>query len=241
MSVSTTFHPDAHLHSLTPDLILLSTDSVLFYVHADIVGHASDSNVQITTPAMTPVSTPGAYPGSNDDDPDLSVTAVPESSEVLNLVLHVAYNISCIQYLPSFDKLAAAVNVLRDYGLDARYAMSPSSFHAVLLSHAPTSPLELYTLAAHHGIHDLAVAASAHLLSLALSTITEEMAEQIGPAYLRRLFFLHLGRCDALRRVLQSLPDPHAPTPNCGISTQKKLAIGWSMAASFLLWNPKPG
>ena len=68
-----------------------------------------------------------------------------------------------------------------------------------------------YALAASHDLYSLAVPISSHLLSYPLHMLTDELAEKIGPVYLKRLFFLHLGRLDALRRLLLPPPHPHFP------------------------------
>lgn len=237
-SVSSTFHPNAQLARLDPDLILVSLDSVIFYVHSDVVYITPSDGLQRSN--MPPTPPQESYPNEEYGQKP-SVISVPESSEVLNIILHTAYNISCAQYFPSFDQLSIAVNMLSNYGLDVQNIRSTTPMYDVLLSNALTSPLELYALAGHHDLYDLAVATSPHLLSLSLSTITDEVCETMGPVYLKRLFFLHLGRCDALRRVLRLPPDPHPSTATCGIEEQKKMATAWAMASSYLVWDPKPG
>lgn len=62
--------------------------------------------------------------------------------------------------------------------------------YTLLMAHAPLCPLDLYALAASYDLYDLAVAASSHLLSMTLAMLTDEMAERIGPIYVKRLFFL---------------------------------------------------
>lgn len=236
VSVSTTFHAGAQLDRHDPDLMLMSPDSVLFYVHSSIIYLPSCNDQSRPILPLTPPQE--AY---SEDGQKSVIISVPESSEILNIILHAAYNMSCAQYFPSFDTLVIAVNSLSTYGLDVRNILSTTPFYDVLLSNALTSPLELYALAAHHDLYDLAVATSPHLLSLSLSTITDAVCESMGPVYLKRLFFLHLGRCDALRRVLQPLPHPHPQTPTCGVNEQRKLALALEMASTYLVWDPRPG
>ena len=89
--------------------------------------------------------------------------------------------------------------------------------YTLLTSYAPLCPLDLYALAPSHDLYDLGVAASSHLLLMTLATLTNEMAERIGPIYVKQLFLLHFGRAEALKRLLLPLPHPHAPTPRCSL------------------------
>lgn len=73
----------------------------------------------------------------------------------------------------------------------------------MLLAQWPVFPLELYALAAHFDLLDLAVQTSPHLLALPLSILTDPIVERMGAIYTKRLFFLHLGRADALKRILR--------------------------------------
>ncbi|KAF8826682.1 hypothetical protein HHX47_DHR5000127 [Lentinula edodes] len=246
VSISTTFYPGANLHSLPPDLALLSTDSVFFYVHSHIILAASDNNFL----SLIPTS-------SSKEQSSNMVIHVPELSPVLNIILHIIYNISCSHYSPSFGTLSDAVHRLPSYGIDPKSCITPSTpIHALLLSHAPLCPLDVYTLAAKYDLYDLAVPTSSHLLSFQLSTLTDDTAEAIGPKYLRRMFFLHIGRSDALKRVrskkiqylsqltsgqiLLQPPHPHAPTPWCDFADQKNLTRAWALASAYLAWDARP-
>ncbi|KAJ3785116.1 hypothetical protein GGU11DRAFT_803798 [Lentinula aff. detonsa] len=230
VSISTTFYPGANLHSLPPDLALLSSDSVFFYVHSHIILAASDNSFL----SLIPTS-------SSKEHSNNMVIHVPELSPVLNIILHIIYDKSCSHYSPSLETLSAAVNRLPSYGIDSKSRITPSTpIHTLLLSHAPLSPLEVYTLAAKHDLYDLAVPTSSHLLSFQLSTITDDIAEAIGPKYLRRMFFLHIGRSEALKRILLQPPHPHAPTPWCDFTNQKTLTRAWALASAYLAWDARP-
>ncbi|KAH0839997.1 hypothetical protein J3R83DRAFT_957 [Lanmaoa asiatica] len=232
VSVSTTFFPGAQNHALPPDLVLLSSDSVFFYVHTHVLLAASDNSFQSLLPPS-----PKAKSG-----PMGPVVLVSESSTVLNIVLHTVYDMSCSHYSPSFESLATALNSMTTYGISLRTHVAPTtSLHALLLSLAPIYPLELYALAASYDLYDLAVPTSAYLLSFSLASLTDEMAERIGPKYLKRLFFLHFGRADALKRLLVPPPHPHPPTPTCDYSEQKKLTRAWALASAYLAWDARPG
>ncbi|KAG6860993.1 hypothetical protein C0995_005013 [Termitomyces sp. Mi166 len=227
VSVSTTFHPAAQLHSTLPDTVLLSSDAVFFYVHAHRLLQASANAFHSLLPAQR------KEPGP--------VIDVPESSAVLNIILHVIYDLSCAHYSPSFSQLVSAVKRLSFFGIDPKLTIIPNThIYTLILSHAPLCPLELYTLAANYDLYDLAVAISSHLLSFPLSSLTDEMAQAIGPVYLKRLFFLHFGRLDALKRILLPPPHPHPPTPSCDFSSQKKLTRAWALASAYLAWDAQP-
>lgn len=79
---------------------------------------------------------------------------------------------------------------LRVDGISSQNVVFPAIvFNPVLLDEAPTRALELYMLAAYYNFHDLAIAASAYLVSLVLSVATNEIALRTDPLYLKRLFF----------------------------------------------------
>ncbi|KAJ7068213.1 hypothetical protein C8F01DRAFT_1117309 [Mycena amicta] len=229
VSVSTTFFPTAQHRPHPPNLILLSKDAVYFYVHSDILLEASDNQFR----AMLPVA-----PSDDNEPPILSV---PESSAVLNVILHAAYDLSSAHYQPPFETLATAVDSMTTYGMDPKSKIHQSTpLFSLLLSQAPLFPLQLYALAAHYQIEDLAVPTSAHLLAYPLSRLSDQEVERIGATYLKRLFFLHFGRNEALKRVLGSPPHPHPPTIDCDFSAQKGLGRAWALATAYLVWDIRP-
>jgi len=60
------------------------------------------------------------------------------------------------------------------------------------------------------------------LLSYSLASLTNELAVKMGPLYLKRLFFLHLGRIEALKRLLLPPPQP-----------------AWALASAYLAWDAR--
>ena len=205
----------------------MTTDNVFFYVDSHLLLAASENSFRELLPASRQPS--NAIP-------------VPEHSTVLNIVLHSIYDMSCVHYSPSFAAIITAVNRLPVYGISPKKRIAPSThLYSLLLSHAPLYPLELYALAASHDLYDLAVSTSSHLLSFPLASLTDEMAQHIGPIYLKRLFFLHFGRSDALKRVLLPPPHPHPPTTFCDFAEQKKLTRAWALASAYLAWDARPG
>jgi hypothetical protein len=232
VSVSTTFYPGSKNSPLPPDIILLSSDSVFFYVQSSVLLDASNNNFKSLLPPSP----------SKSKDHTGPIVSVSESSTILNIILHTIYDMPCSHYSPSLDALTAAVSALRSYGLSPKAYISPSRpLYTLLLSHAPLYPLEIYALASNYDLYDLAVTTSSHLLSFPLATFTDEMAERVGAVYLRRLFFLHFGRADALKRLLLSPPHPHAPTVWCDFTEQKKLTRAWALASAYLAWDARPG
>jgi hypothetical protein len=228
VSVSTTFFPGAQHFATPPDTVLLSSDNVFFYVHSHLLLAASENGFR------------GRVPTSSKDEN--LVISIHENSAVLNILLHTVYDMSCAHYSPTFPSLVTSVNRLPVYGIRPKVRIAPSTpLFSLLLSHAPLFPLELYALAASHDLYDLAASTSSHLLSFPLATLTDEMAERIGPVYLKRLFFLHFGRSDALKRVLLPPPNPHAPTAFCDLTEQKKLTRAWALASAYLAWDARPG
>ncbi|RDX55425.1 hypothetical protein OH76DRAFT_1478075 [Lentinus brumalis] len=233
VSVSTTFHPAATLLPISPDLIFLSSDSVFFYVHTSQVLSMSSncfSNLVPPTPARAKIV----------DDLG-TVIALPETATVLNIVLHAVYDLSPAHYHPALDTLITAVDAMANYGISPAQHIAPSTpLYSLVLGQAPIQPIAVYALAAAHDLYDLAVPVSSHLLSFALYSLTDELALRIGPVYMKRLFFLHLGRLDALKRLLLPPPHPHPPTQRCDFTEQKKLTRAWALASAYLAWDARP-
>ncbi|KAJ7626723.1 hypothetical protein B0H17DRAFT_1164359 [Mycena rosella] len=229
VSISTTFFRAAQHRPQQPDVALLSKDAVYFYVHSDLVLYASENRFR----AMLPISL--------SDGHEPPVLNVPETSAVLNIILHAIYDMSCSHYSPTFETLVHAVESMSRYGANPKSTIVPSSpLFTLFLSHAPLFPLELYALAAHYDILELAVPTSSYLLSFPLSRVDDQIVERIGAIYLKRLFFLHFGRAEALKRVLLPPPHLHPPTPSCDFQSQKGLSRAWALASAYLAWDVRP-
>ena len=232
ISVSTTFYPGATIDSLPTDIILLSIEPVVFYVHTARLLSVSGNGFNQLVSGIT--STRRA----NDPDP---IIPLPESSAVVNIILHTVYGMSCTHFAHTFEELSLAVAALPKYGLSVHTHLAPSApLASTLLSYAQTSPLDVYTLAASLDVPHLASSASPYLLSFALPNLTDEQAIAMGPIYLKRLVFLHLGRTDALKRLLLTPPRPHAPTPQCDNAEQKWVTRAWALASAYLMLDARP-
>ncbi|KAI9062532.1 hypothetical protein FKP32DRAFT_1593178 [Trametes sanguinea] len=219
---------------MQPDLVFLSCDGVHFYVHITQI-------LSVSTNHFNDLVSPTAmmkYQGCHESAP---VVPLRESAPVLNVILHAIYGMSCAHYRPSLDTLIAAVDAMPTYGLSPKEHITPSTpLYSVILSQAPLQPILIYALAAHHDLFDLAVPVSSHLLSFPLYDLTDELVTRMGPVYVKRLFFLHLGRLDALKRVLLPPPHPHPSTESCDFTEQKKLTRAWALASSYLAWEAHP-
>ncbi|KZV71860.1 hypothetical protein PENSPDRAFT_629562 [Peniophora sp. CONT] len=207
----------------TPDFDLVANDGVYFAVTASKLRSSSRNNFG------------GLLVSSN------SSAVIPLSSNVLNLVLHGVYGLSPAKFAPSVDDLAAAVDALEPYGLPKQDLVAHDAplFRAILMR-APANPIACFTLAARAELEELAVVVSPYTLNVALSEVTNEDAIRIGPRYLKRLFFLHLGRVDALKRILLPPPDLHLPTGACKAEDQRRVSRAWTMAVAEMSWDLSP-
>ena len=157
---------------------------------------------------------------------------------MLNILLHTAYGLSFFQYRPSLEDLDSTVAAMKQYGLPVHTFIATSTpLCLAILSHAPTSPLEVYTLAASNNLHDMAVSASPHLLSYPLRTITDEQARAMGAVYLKKLFALQQGRTEVLKLLLLPPPHPHPETDDCKFADQRKVSRAWTLASAYLAWE----
>ena len=137
--------------------------------------------------------------------------------------------------------LAVAVDALELFELSKKVLMARDApmFLAILIR-APAEPLACYSLAAHAEIEELAIMVSPYTLSLPLSEVTDEDAMRIGPCYLKRIFFLHLGRVEALKRILFPPPNLHPSTDDCKAEDQRPVSRAWTVAVGEMSWNLSP-
>ncbi|KAL0955467.1 hypothetical protein HGRIS_001709 [Hohenbuehelia grisea] len=254
VSVSTTFSPASRYHGMPPNFAILSADSVFFYVHTSVLASTSHNGFR------------GLLDDGNHDDganraakalldpatssPPIRVCTSTDHSTTLNVILHAVYGFSCVQYAPSTNTLVEAVDLFPIYGLVAEMFIhpgvtptsptaQPTPLYTLLMTHSPVHPLVIYSLAAHHNLHALAVATSEHLLSTPLHSVTDQAATRMGPIYLKKLAFLHLGRAEALKRIVEAPPPVHAPTRLCGADEQQRLSRAWMLAVAYLSWDAR--
>ncbi|KAF9456083.1 hypothetical protein BDZ94DRAFT_1276559 [Collybia nuda] len=212
------------------DLVFSTQDSVCFYVHSAIFSGAAENAFRCVL--SRPISDP-TY--------QTTIIHVPEVSEVLNIMFHALYNISCLKNSPSFDSTMTTIYRMPVYGINPKDYLIPStSLHELLLHHIPHHPLEIYTIAAHYDAHDIAEATSAHLLAYPLSSITDEMAIHMGPVYLKRLLCLHANRSNTLKYTVMLPPAFHEATESCTFADQGRLSRAWVLVAAYLVWDSQP-
>ncbi|KZT18113.1 hypothetical protein NEOLEDRAFT_1143826 [Neolentinus lepideus HHB14362 ss-1] len=229
ISVSTAFYPGAAVDPHPPDIVFASSDGVFFYVHSHRLLNNSNNDFNSCLP----------LPSQEADE--CPILPAAETANVLNILFHVVYDLSFAQYNPTVDCLIATVQSLHKYGASLEKLVVPSSrLYQHLMSVAPLNSIDVYTVASQYGLEELAVAASSHLLSFPLSTLSDDMVVRMGPLYLKRLFFLHLGRVEVLKRLLLCPPPPHPPISTCNFADQKQMVRVWALAAAYLAWDARP-
>ncbi|KAI0365637.1 hypothetical protein BV20DRAFT_722685 [Pilatotrama ljubarskyi] len=230
-TISTAFQPSLRIDDRLPDIVIISSDNVYFYVHQHRVLNASTNNM-----GGLLLFDPAAFPHGF-----LPSLRLPESGDVLNVVLHTMYGLSCLHFHPTLETVEAALDALIKYGLPMQTHAAPyQPLHQLILSHAPYRPIETYALAGKHELDDLAVTISGHLLSFDLSRVTDDLATKMGPVYLKRLFLLHQTRLHALKEILLRPPAAHPTTPGCNPTEHGKLTRAWALATAQLVWDATP-
>ncbi len=208
------------------DTQLISNDAVVFYVHRYRLIEASSNGFDSL------LDLHGSY----------FLRVVPEHSEQLNIMLHVVYGISCSPFQPNIDTILTVVCLLPKYGLQPKNYVAPTlPLFNDIRYRMPASPLLTYVISSNYDLIELAVMASAYLLSLDISTMSAEMVEFINPVYLKRLFDLQRARIDALKHQLSLPPGPHPATPECDFIAQKSLTGAWVHSTASLIWNAQAG
>ncbi|KAK7052856.1 hypothetical protein VNI00_004175 [Paramarasmius palmivorus] len=228
--VSANFGPNA-LTRPVADVILLSKDSVSFYVDEYSLLLFSTNNFN------------GLLPILDQGPEDRLIFLHDLHSSKLDIALQAIYKIPATSVsatgggnLEELELLARGVGWLATFGIPARLVVLPyTHIFDRILSFAPLYPLVSYAIAGHHELEELAIAVSPHTLPVELSNVTEELAEQMGVKYLRRLFRLQLDRQDILMGLLRPEPEIHTPTQQCSLEDQRVLKTKWDMAISSLV------
>lgn len=228
--VSDTFHPHANLDATSPNIVLVSSDETFFLVHYHKLVSASYN-------AFAGLF----FPGSHITGEALTLI-LPDSSDILNVVLHCIYNISCDNYHPTFECLSASLPACEKYGLALpHYLACGTPLYSTILTFAPVRPIETYALAASHALEDLAVAASSYTLHIKVHNIPQNLADQMGPQYLQRLHHLHASRASRLKALLDEMPYPHVEKPHCSVGQRQVLSRAYHLAGSQVLYDATPG
>ncbi|TCD60424.1 hypothetical protein EIP91_010076, partial [Steccherinum ochraceum] len=232
--ISTTFHTELLLNDEKPDIVLISSDNVLFCVHKFFLRSASSNAFNGLLGVDATGAGTGTTAGSN-------WVAVPASSILFNVVLHAIYKVSCKWFDPPLEILLQAVGTLKTYGISIDEVVKYNTpLYDHIVAKTPEDPVEVFLVAAENNLDALAVTTSAHLHSLLLPQITDEMAKRMGPRYLKRLLKLHADRLNYLKQLLLDAPKPHARTLECKPADQRVLAQAWALAISNLACQVRP-
>lgn len=231
-TVSAVFHRNTVIDNRGPDIVLASTDRILFYAHSarllaismnafnDLVDATASTNVGDGAPAIM----------------------IEHNSEVFDIVLHAIYSIPKTGNGPTLESLLEAISALKTYGVPLDQFVVPSTaLYNHIVTEMPRGQLEVFLVAAENDLQDLAVAASRRLHGLNISRMTDEMAMRMGAPYMLRLVRLQEERLAFLRALLLELPRPHAYDLDCGFVARKELERAWNQASASIFWDAKAG
>lgn len=222
--MSSTFHAAAKVKGEgKPDVLLVSSDGMRFFVHARVLKRAS--------------FTAYGRPLESSDTAHLSETAL-----LLDIVLFAIYGLPIVPLNAPLPTLAEALfSLLNDHGAEAPAVIGPTSpLTTAILAHAHIRPVDVYALAAAFDVFHMAQTASQYLLSFSLPTLAVADAERIGPVYLTRLWALHHTRGVELKNLISPPPSQHRATRSCGKAEQHKIARAWTLATAYILWKTTP-
>lgn len=225
------FHSSFNVEEGYPDILLVSVDHVVFHVHQHRLLQSSQNNFAGTFPLIL-LPIPSITP----------LVTFPAHSDVLNITLHVIYNIPFRLLQPTLEAMLASIPVLKAFGIPLSEHVIPSKpLFQSILSFMPLRPMDVFISAAESNIEELAVSSSSYLLSFDLAAISDPMAERMGPIYLKRLFLLHSYRLNVLKTLCFEPPKQHTPTLTCCFEDQQALTRAWNLACSAFAWEGTPG
>ncbi|KAG8855024.1 hypothetical protein FRB96_007219 [Tulasnella sp. 330] len=242
IEVSTTFFPTAILPGTNerPNMILFSSDAVFFYCHRSTLSSKSYNSFGNLISSSSPGS-PTSNTDSNGSEfgslpASLPTHALPEPAVVLNVMLHVIYNLPVRRFAPSLHIIEDALRILERYGIPAPDESADIWF--LLLRHAEIQPIRAYAIAAGYAKEAVCVRISPYTLRVSLTQVSDAEALTMGSIYLRRLFFLHLGRAQACKRVIDKPPKAHPPMALCLPEDASRVARAWDLAVANILVHP---
>ncbi|KAL1694227.1 hypothetical protein GGG16DRAFT_122595 [Schizophyllum commune] len=229
-SVSTVFGNQlSAVYDTHPDVELVSSDGVHFSVNSGVLRRASYNNFA------------GALQFTHHAAGSLPRFTVPDTADVLNILLLTGYSASPIPFTPPFAVLAAAVHRMPIYGLDPQTHITYGSvLFECIRPYAAVTPVEVYALAAAHDLLALAQVASGYLLAYPLGGFTEAQAQAIGGVYLERLVRLHRTRLATLHELLRCPPAFHSETAGCSFAAQEDLTRAWTGAVGYVMKDASP-
>lgn len=232
-SVSPVFYHGAGVRPGPVDLKLISSDATLFFVQVAVLLAKSSNN-------FGNLLQPERLRQYATNRPQ--TLAVGNTATVLNVVLHVIYDVVPLPHNVDLRDLIVAVDVLAFYGVSLQeHAHRDTPLFQLLATHMAAAPIDVYALAASHNLQDMAVLSSSYTLDMRARDISEDQALRMGAPYLRRLIDLRLRRTGKLKELLRRLPAGHLPTNTCSIASQKQLSRAWLMSSAYFLWDTVPG
>ena len=167
------------------------------------------------------------------------MSTVPETSDLINLLLHAFYDYDPTNYIPTLAQISSMLSAFPKYGLELNGLFTRGTpFFNLTLNLALSSPLETFAVVCQHDLDVLAIEVSHHLISIPLHHLSDDLCTRMGPIYLRRLVFLHLGRTERLKTLLRYPALGHEPSQLCDKIDQKRhLEQLWTEAATSLIWD----
>lgn len=168
--------------------------------------------------------------------PSFAPYLLTESADVVNILLHLIYELPYSHFNPGLNSLLSTMQSLKKYGLPLHHYFDSSDcplFKQVLIL-ALLDPLEVFVHAAQLKLDSLAVAVSAYLLNFKLANLSDDIATAMGATYCKRLINLIHGREQTLRGLLATPLVAHPVTSTCGFVEHKILGKEWVIACSVL-------
>ncbi|KAH6912481.1 hypothetical protein BKA70DRAFT_1263957 [Coprinopsis sp. MPI-PUGE-AT-0042] len=234
VSVSTIFSPGNREGGANPDTVLSSTDGVLFYISIPAIRTRAPTAFATIVPLA-----PNTQPSSSASTPGVITTSC--DSITLTIVLQALYGLSSASIAPTVDAIDRALDSMLPNGIDPKAVLHPnSSLYGLLSSQIPQEPMKVYAIAAQHSLEDLACRASSHLLGYDLRNIDDNLAQKMGPLYLKRLFGLFEERMKELNGIIIQPPGLHPPTATCSTEKQRSLRTEWGLCIVRVLQEAKP-
>ncbi|QRV93280.1 hypothetical protein RhiJN_21298 [Ceratobasidium sp. AG-Ba] len=190
-SISQRFHAEEP-EFRDADLVFLTTDSVFFYAHTSVLLQESCNRFGGLIPVTVAPDDDleSLEPGVRQDNgaPEVRLVISDYSSTILEIVLSAIYKTNAEWLDPSSESLQEAITALHALGCDPNNMTSPGSLLFLCsLRAAEREPLIIFAIAAEHRCEDLAVAVSRLISADLLYGITDELAERMGPIYLKRI------------------------------------------------------
>ncbi|KAK7043202.1 hypothetical protein VNI00_008556 [Paramarasmius palmivorus] len=221
VTISPIFGPTSPSTRPPTDMIIVSSDSVVFYTDEYTLFNTSSNRF-------------GGYLPLQARGHDKTIILPEIVAAEVQVILQVVYNAEAPMDMP-VGTLIRGIGWLPKYGFEPKTCIKPDTrIFNTLLSYAPLHPLEIYTCAAMHDMEELAVQASPYLLRVEPSEVSEEMSDKMGATYLLRLFSLHLRRKNVLKELLEKVPQLHNVTKDCGFNKQGELRACWNQGVAQL-------